>query len=240
MVKRRRLELYARRDERKTIKKTVYFSILSIILAILLFTFGVGTLAKFAEFLDVLLGKNQSSQTADKNAPIAPKLDDLPEATNSADLPVTGFSQGAIKVFIYKNSEKVGEAKVDGLQFEYKDLTLKEGDNEITAISVGENDRESPTSDAQKVTLDTKEPSLTVESPTEGQSFSGNNRIIVSGKTEKDVQVTANGFLANINSAEGKFEVAVPLKEGDNDIEVKATDPAGNTKSQKLRVHFSK
>ena len=87
--------------------------------------------------------------------------------------------------------------------------------------------------------MDTEAPELTVENPQENQSFSGNNRIKVSGKTDQDSQVYANGFLANINS-DGQFEIAIPVVEGDSQVEIRAIDEAGNVTVEKRNVHFSK
>ena len=87
--------------------------------------------------------------------------------------------------------------------------------------------------------MDTQSHTLTVENPQQNQSFSSNNRIKVSGKTDQDSQVYANGFLANINS-EGQFEILIPVAEGDSQVEIRAIDEAGNVTVEKRNIHFSK
>ena len=50
-------------------------------------------------------------------------------------------------------------------------------------------------------------------------------------------RILANGFLANVGS-DGKYEVTIALSEGENTIEVKAIDSAGNTSVAKIKVDF--
>lgn len=139
---------------------------------------------------------------------------------------------------LFLNDDVLGEATLDGSKFVYEDLDLKSGDNTISAIAkLGEN--ESEQSKTVTVVLDRDEPKLEIESPTEGQTFGLNNRATVSGTTDKDAQVYANGFLASVDF-EGKFEVLVPIPEGESTIEIKALDSAGNTKIEKRKVNFRK
>ncbi len=236
MVKRSRIQRLARRDERVIIKRIVFLSVVSLILAVFLFTFGIPLLGKLSDIANSIFRKNQT-QTSVREALRPPGLNTLPVATNSARLAVSGFADDETKVDIYLNDNKVGTASVSAGKFTFSDLSLREGDNVIWAKAINDSGGESESSDTQKVILDTKEPSLEVETPTDGQSFSQNNRIRVSGKTDKDAQVFANGFLASIDS-ENNFEVFVPLVEGENKLEIKAIDEAGNSKTQTLKVNF--
>lgn len=230
--------LLSRRDEKKRVKKTIYLGLASLALLGFLVFFGVPILGKFADFLDVVFGKKAADNSAlQAGALPPPQLDQLPEATNGASLKVTGFAQyGEIEVYL--NGDKAGLAKVDGGKFSYDDLKLKNGSNDVKVRLLAEG-KQSDFSVPTKVTLDTEDPSLAITSPTPDQNFSGVNRIQVSGTTEKDVQVYANGFLANVET-DGSYEVFVVLKEGDNDIEVKAVDSAGNSTTQKVKVKYSK
>ena len=135
--------------------------------------------------------------------------------------------------------QKVGETKVVNGKFQFENLTLSEGENEISAKSISQSGKESDFSASIKVILDKTPPKLDVESPSDGQSFSQDNRIKVIGKTDKDVQVYANGFLASVNN-EGNFEVFVPVSEGESSIEIKAVDEAGNAKTETRKVNFKK
>lgn len=232
-----RVQRLARKEERVLIKKIFTLSIFSIILIVFILTLGISFLGKFADLLSSVLG-GKDSQSSAQSSVDPPRLDQLSEATNSADFTVSGFARsGKVKIVI--NDEEVGEADVIDGKFSYENILLDDDLNEIKAKVVGENGKESDFSDVVEIVLDTKEPKLEVESPSGDQSFSGNNRIKVSGATEADSQVYANGFLASVNS-DGKFEVSIPLVEGENTIEIKAIDDAGNVKVEKRKVGFRK
>lgn len=239
MAKARRIEILGRREEKRRIRKTIYLFLVSAILLGILFTFGIPALGRFADFLDVIFGKKAAETSINNGSLQPPTLNKLPEATNSARIAVSGFAQEDDTVDFYLNSEKAGSTKADGGRFELSNLSLKDGSNEIKAKLNAGNGRESDFSQALHVILDTADPSLEVSNPTEGQAFTGVNRISVSGKTDSNAQVYANGFLANVGT-DGKFEVFIPLVEGDNTIEIKAVDTAGNTKIEKRKVHYSK
>lgn len=235
-----RLERLARREERTTLKQIVYLSVFSLILAFFLFRLGIPLLAKFADFLEIFLKKNgEESQLSNKSVLRPPKIDDLPAATNSAKLAISGLADESTSVVVYLDSEEIGKVEVKDGKFNYQDLFLKGGKNEIWAKSIATSGIESGLSTIKTVVLDLEEPRLEVESPFDGQSFAGNNRILVAGKADKDAQVYVNGFLANINP-EGKFEVSVPVSEGENIIEIKAFDDAGNVKIEKRKINFKK
>ena len=161
------------------------------------------------------------------------------QATNSANLTISGFSQDETKVVIYNDLQNVGEAEVESGKFQFENLKLKDGQNEISAKAISKSGKESDFSGSVKIILDKEPPKLEEDTPSEGQSFSQDNRIKVSGKTDKDAQVYANGFLASV-TAEGNFEVLVPVLEGETTIEIKATDDAGNTKVESRKVNFKK
>lgn len=139
---------------------------------------------------------------------------------------------------IYLNSINVGETEVVGGKFEFKNFRLKNGENKISLKAINQAGKASGFSQELTILLDKDEPDLKIESPQEDQTFSGNNKIKVSGETEKDAQVLANGFLANVDF-NGKFEVTIPLNEGENNIEVKAQDEAGNSKIVEIKVNFN-
>ena len=234
-----RLERLSQKEEGKVVKRIVYLSIFSIILAVFLITLGVPLLGKFADFLNVVFRKNEVSQVDSESVPLAPRLDTLPQETNSSTLTISGFAQNETTVTVFNKMQKVGETQVLNGKFQLENLSLAEGENEISAKAISQSGKESDFSVSIKVILDKTAPKLEVESPSDGQSFSQDNRIKVNGTTDKDVQVYANGFLASVNS-EGNFEVFVPVSEGESSVEIKAVDEAGNTKIETRKVNFKK
>ncbi len=233
-----RLERLARREEKAVIRRVVVLSLISLVLITLIFTLGTSALGKFSDIIFAVFQNKKDSQTSNKAAPPAPRINTFAQATNSARFKIDGFSEGKT-VQIYLNGNKTGEADVVDGAFKFEDINLKSGENTLAAKAVGDNGSESDLSPASKIVFSIKEPKLEVDSPKDGDSFSGNNRIKVTGQADATSQVYANGFLANIN-ADGHFEVFVPLVENDNNIEVKAIDDAGNTKIVTRKVSFHK
>ncbi len=233
-----RVQRLARREEGDVIKRIVILSILSVVIIVLIFTLGIPLLGNFADLLGKTLGSKGTAASSQSQISSPPVLDSLPTATNSATLAVSGFASGGDKVEIFLNSNKVGEADVTDGKFKYESVNLKSGDNEISAKAVSSAGKESDSSEVSKVTLNTTAPKLKVDNPTDGQSFSGVSKITVQGASDPNAEVLANGFLANVGS-DGKFEVSIPLSGGDNTVEVKAIDNAGNTTVVKIKVHLS-
>lgn len=238
MKKTSRVRILAEKEERATVKRIFYLSFLSVILAIFVFTLGIPLLGKFAEVLNTFLGKKEESKS-EKSIVRPPTFNPLPQATNSAKLIVSGFSDEETIIDIYLNSEKIDKTEVRDGKFIYEELFLKNGENKISAKAITKSGLESDFSQTETVIFDKEEPSLEIEKPQDGQSFSSNNRILVSGKTDADAQVYANGFLASVN-IEGKFEVFVPVAEGESTIEIKAIDEAGNLKVEKRKITYHK
>src|SRR3989304_414200 len=108
-----RIERLAKREEKAVIRRIFFLSSLSIILAIFLLTVGVSLLGKFTDLLGVVF-RGKDNQSSNTTSVLAPVFDDLPEATNSTQLAVSGFASNSESVEIYLDGEKVGEAQIDG------------------------------------------------------------------------------------------------------------------------------
>lgn len=230
-----RVQRLARREEKDIVKRIFLLSAISVVLIFILLTIGVSALGNLAELLDKVF--KADTQESQDNSLTVPILNNTSDVTNKELVTISGFSAGGDKVEIYLDGNLAGEAVVESGKFEHE-ITLKEGENSVNAKAVaGENI--SDFSQTITLTLDKKEPSLEITAPSNDQSFFGDNRIKVEGKTEGDAQVFVNGFLANVSAA-GEFDVMIPLSEGENEIEVKALDEAGNSKTEKIKVNFRK
>ncbi|MEK9147061.1 MAG: hypothetical protein AAB639_02590 [Patescibacteria group bacterium] len=230
-----RVERLARHEEQAVIKRVITLFIVTIALGIFMLTLGIPLLGKFADLLDVVFKNDDQENQA---VPLPPTLDELPVATNSSKLKVSGFAGEGEKVDIYVNDNKKASTNIADSRFEYENLTLVLGENKISVVAIS-NGREGDFSQTRTVTYDHEEPKLEIKTPTDGQAFYGDNRVRVEGTTDRDAQVFANGFLASIDF-EGKFEVFVPVGEGESQIEIKAVDLAGNTKTETRKVTFRK
>ena len=233
-----RVQRLARKEESAVIKRIFWLSVLSIVIVIVIFTIGIPLLGRFADLLDNIFGNN-SNTVSEGEAPLPPVVDTLPENTNQRTITVSGFSTNSSRVEIYNFGQLVNETNVNNSKFEFIDFRLSEGENKLSFKNFSADGKSSDFSQEIVIVFDNKPPDLEVENPTDGQIFLQNNKIKVNGKTENNAQVFANGFLANV-SADGNFEVSIPLVEGENKIEIKAQDDAGNTTIKELKVEFKK
>ncbi|MDP2585596.1 MAG: hypothetical protein Q8P29_01815 [Candidatus Levybacteria bacterium] len=227
----------SKRMEQKT-KKNLALSILGIILVVLLaFKFGVPFLVNFSLFLSGSQNKVETSiQGSSFIAP--PVLDSFPEATTSAEVIISGIASKKQTVNLYINSYLVDTAKSgDDGKFSFRQ-TIKPGENMIQAKSVV-NEKESDFSNTIITAFKNAPPSLSLNSPTNEQSFSKDQNIAnIRGTTDADVKVTINGFWA-ITDSNGNFSYNLPLQNGENGIRVEAIDVAGNQSVKEIKVTYS-
>lgn len=228
--------------EKKT-KKNLYLSLIGIVVVLfLLVKFGLPALINFSLFL--AQGKDQQlANTAAKNQKILlpPALVQNFTATNSATITVSGSAQAKEKVELFVNNSLVDimDTKDDGT-FLFDNVSLNSGNNTIIAKAKVDNKESSP-SNALSISFANKAPSLTVDNPSDGQTFSGGDQqnLTVKGKTDSsDIKVTVNGFWAIIG-ANGNYSYTLHLQGGDNQIKVIAQDQAGNQTEKDLTVHFN-
>lgn len=227
----------------KRTKKRLFLSIIGIIIILVVVVkFGIPALINFSLFLangkdQELAKKVQNSQTV----LFPPTLNQSFTATNSATISVTGNAapKQEIELFVNNSLFDTTKSKDDG-SFSFDKVTITSGGNTIKAKAKADN-KESDFSNSLSITYANKAPSLTVDSPSDGQTFSGGSQqdVTVKGKTDNsDIKVTVNGFWAIIDS-NGNYSYSLHLQNGDNQIKVIAQDQAGNQTEKDLTVHFN-
>lgn len=236
MSKRRsRLSLKTERRTRKTIILT---SLGILIIVILLFKFGVNLLVGFSVFLAGTKDQVSTNLNSSSNFIAAPVLNPLPNATNSANIIISGKSQSDKKIMLYINNDLKDTTQSDKTGIFSFSETLSSGDNLIEA-KTEQNNKSSDFSNSFVVSFKNSAPSLSINSPSDGQSFSKDqNSVNVNGKTDPGTTVTVNGFWAIIDG-NSNFSYNLPLQNGDNQIKVIATDQAGNNVEKDLKVTYS-
>lgn len=228
---------------RRLVKQTERNLLLVIIggavLILVFIFFGVKLLVNFSLFVEK---KNDVSANEQSNNEImvAPILDPIVSATNSASIDVTGIAGSGDYVTLYVNGKQLKKADIkDDNTFAFRDVDLDKGDNIIKAKAFNDDKKESKFSDSESVTYSNKQPSLSVDFPSDGETYhKDNNPLQVRGKTDKNVRVTINDFWAMVND-DGNYYYNLPLQNGDNQITVVATDDAGNKTTKSLKVSFS-
>ncbi len=224
----------------KKTRKTMFFSILGIIIVLfLLFKFGVSALINFSLFLSGRGGEsNLASNQSSINFIPSPVLNPIVSATNSAQIIITGISQKDRKIELFLNSKKVDEVDTtDNGEFRFEP-TLKKGANTVSVRAVYK-DKKSDASEKYSVEYKDTAPKLEVSTPSDGASFKKEDKSVeVKGQTDANVTVTVNGFFA-VTSENNSFSYVLQLRDGDNEVKIVAVDNAGNQTEKTLKVNYS-
>ena len=234
--------IYSRRftlEERKNKRKAFYLFITTILFIILLIYYGIPTLVKFLAFLSEFKISSQPLEIHDTTPPFPPTFEDIPSFTNKDKLEVKGHTEaGAIVRLLFNSSTEEIVADSNGL-FSYK-FSLKEGENQLSAIAVDSSGNESQSSKKEIIVYDKVPPKLEIINPHDNQNFFGERekQIIIEGQTEKDTKVRINSKWVVVNN-EGKFFYTYTLDTGRNSFEITAEDLAGNINRLDLILHYA-
>ena len=229
-----------RRYEEKKLKKRFVLAIFgSIAVLAFIIVFGLKLLVGFSLFVE----KFKGSGPAAKPTPtliLPPTLNPLPEATNSAAISISGSGQPGLTLILYLNGSEYQKLPVekDG-NFTVENIPVNEGNNLVSAkLSDGKGNL-SDLSNVISVNIELTAPSLTVSAPADGTTVNGDqNQVKVTGLVKDDsVSVTINGRLAVVSS-DGSFSYDLLLNKGNNVVEVKATDAAGNVTTVTRHVSY--
>lgn len=169
-----------------------------------------------------------------------PQIDSLPDATNSAEILIKGSAVNGKKVQLFLNGKKFKETNITAdNSFTFTNVRLEEGANTIKARTVLKDGKLSKYSDSITIHYLSDPPELSIDFPSDGQSFTKeNNPIRVSGRTSQSAKVTVNDFWAIVDD-DGNYHYSLLLKGGENYIKIRAVDKAGNTTEKEIKVTYS-
>lgn len=224
-------------EEKRNKRQALFFAFLTLVLVFIVIFFGIPSLIRMAIFLSTLKSSGQAVEVKDNVAPIAPKLEPLREATNSANIKIKGYSEAGTTLKIYQNNDEIKETIADeNGYFKFENIRLEIGKNQFDVKAIDTANNESKISKTDVVVFDNLAPRLEITEPTDkAEYFDEDKEILVAGETEENVQVNVNNFFALVDN-EGNFAKKIQLKEGVNDIQVVAIDKAGNITSKSLSV----
>lgn len=239
-MKRRSKTRLQRKREKESVKQAVKYLFLIFLVLFLMIRFGLPGLIKLAAFIGDLRSSSQPVEKEDQIAPRPPTLNPLPEATSSSEITLSGFAEAGTETQLYVRGITVADSVVNSEgEFEFFEIHLREGENEIYVVAKDDQGNVSDESISYTVTVDKEPPTLSLESPSEGDKFFDNdNPITVKGIAEEETEVRLNGRFIRTNS-DGSFETTLSLSEGDNQIEVTAIDDAGNQSKETKTVNYS-
>lgn len=223
---------------RRAGKQGATYLIIAAVIAIAMFIWGLPLVARLAGFLI----KSDATPAANlEMRPTPPIFSDVPEATFSATVDVSGFSQPGVDVILYLNSREVGRKLTsDSGTFEFNSITLAEGENEIYAYASTKHEVTSEKSKTYSITLDNTKPTVTLDSPHDGDVFRGQSQRITtfSGGVNEPGSRVYIGERMVIVQAEGKFSLPYQLIEGDQELQIRAVDSAGNESVTMIKLRW--
>ncbi len=229
-----------RREINTSYQRLVWTSLGTIVLILAFIFLGIPALVKFSALVgDIKSSSEPINKRGDDAILLPPRFETLPEATNSARITIHGFAQAGKSVEIFLNDDSKGEITVDNDgKFVFPNLSLKKGENKIRAYTI-EGQQKSDSSQIFFVTFDNAAPKLEITKPEDGNSFSGENKDIqVEGKTDPENSVTINDRWV-IVSQDGSFNAQYTLTDGENNLKIKAVNPAGNETIVERKFNYS-
>ncbi|MEK9143469.1 MAG: hypothetical protein AAB481_02490 [Patescibacteria group bacterium] len=229
-----------RHHEDRIFKKRLIWAIGgSVALVVFIFIFGLKLLVGFSLLVDNLHGASPAEKQS-QSLILPPILDPLPEATNSATLTISGKGDAGVKIVLYIDEEESITLPVESDGTFSITKKLAEGEHTVSAKAKNDKDAVSDLSNVMTVTIKRSKPELTVTNPDDGTRIVGeSNTLVVKGKTDSENTVTVNDRLAVVGS-DGSFSYTYSLTEGENNLHIVVTDPAGNQETADRRVSYSK
>ncbi len=208
----------------------------------LLILFGVKALIGFSLLVEKIKGNPTTTPTQQSQTFILPPtIDPPPVATNSAAIPVTGKGQSGLSVILYVNNSKFTQlpVKQDGT-FLISSVALTSGANTISAKLTDAKGNLSDLSNIVSVTYSNTPPKLVISDPADNTTVSGDpNTVTVNGMTDDNVTVTINDRVVVIKT-DDSFSYSYPLNEGDNILNIVATDASGNQTTVQRKITYHK
>lgn len=228
-----------RNTEEQVTRKTVFLGLLTVVLSVLILSYGLPVLIKFSVFLGE--GKSKKAdQTEEKILPpLAPRLIVPYEATNSSEIKISGFAEKLVKVELFKGEVSIGETMVtEEGEFVFNHIKLDEGNNDFNAVASTEEAGSGDGSKTITVVYDKVAPKLELTNPSEESLTVDSADFDIIGVTDLGSSVSINNRIASVDNS-GNFKLKWQLNMGKNDLEVISTDAAGNQTKKKISITYS-
>lgn len=234
---RRKLRSRLAEVERKKTSGLIFFSLI-IILAIgfIAVKFGLELLVKMAV---ILAPKSQPVFQEQKRLLPPPVINSTPNATNSAQISISGYASPVALVSLIVNGSLADSSEADSDGYFETKIQLDKGDNFVSVKYTDSSLNESRESQSITINRDDEPPMLIIESPSGGAILHGQDQktVEIKGKTEAETSLTINNRYASIQS-DGSFLSRIQLQEGENEITILAKDKAGNLTERKISLRW--
>jgi len=237
MAEFKRSRLKTKEDQEIT-KKTVFLGVFTLLVFVSLLIFGLPLLIK----LSIVLGEARVQKAKNIKEKVIPPPQPrlvLPfEATNSAQIKINGLSEKGISIELLKNDVALSKSQTnENGEFEFENVDLDVGGNQFTAIAISLDGVSSEPSKSIEIVLDTEAPIITMINPSEDKVTVDYADFDVAGKTDVSISVLVNGRVAMVDD-EGKFKIKLQLNAGKNNVEIVASDLAGNQTRKTIEIDY--
>jgi bacillopeptidase F len=223
---------------RKAGKQGVIYLVLAAILIVATIFWGLPAIAKIT---GLLIKTDKNPLVVDEQRPTPPIFSDIPEATYSGQVRIAGFAQPGLDVILFMNGSEYDRKLVsESGTFNFEKVVLTEGDNTSYAYTSTQKDLRSEQSKTYVIVLDSTKPTVTLDSPKEGEVFRGQGQRITSfsGNVSELGSKVFIGERMVIVSSDGKFTLPYQLVEGDQEIQIRAMDKAGNENQSSIKLRW--
>lgn len=223
---------------RKAGKQGITYLILAILLIIVTIAWGLPAVAKIT---GILIKTDTNPIEITEERPTPPIFSDIPEATYSAKVRIAGYAQPGLEVILYMNGAEYERQLIsESGTFNFDKVPLTEGPNDAYAYTTTAHDLRSEQSKTYTITVDSTLPVVTIESPRDGDVFRGQSQRItniVGSVSELGSKVYIGDRMLIVQS-DGKFNLTYQLIEGDQELQIKAIDKAGNENLSTLKLRW--
>lgn len=223
---------------RKAGKQGAIYLLLALGLILVTIFWGLPALARLT---GLLIKTDKTSTVADEQRPTPPIFSDIPEATYSAQVRIAGYAQPGLDVILFLNGAEYDRKLVsESGTFSFDKVNLSEGDNAAYAYTATTKDLRSEQSKNYMIVVDTTDPTVTIDSPKPGQVFRGQSERITNivGSVNELGSKVYVGERMVILSSDGKFSLTYQLVEGDQELQIRAIDKAGNEGDSTLKLRW--
>jgi len=184
---------------------------------------------------------NSGSNVEVKKTVIAPSLQNPPTITNKDKISITGITSGNVSVELYINESSYGKLTSDNDgKFEFQDVQILKGKNNLYLIAKNKEGIESPKSKIYELDFDDQKPSIKQLNISNGQEIKNlNKNILIQGEISEPSNIEINGKKV-FKVTDNKFEYLLGVEEGNVEIKIKITDKAGNEFLETLVIKYKK
>jgi len=231
----------AKKESQRIMKQSLLLFVITGFFVVAIVIWGIPAIIRMASFLGELGSSNDPITSGDTIPPYTPQLSIPYEATSSSKIDIKGYGEADSTVKLFNGAEEITSVQVsDSSEFTFESIQLSPGSNEFSVISVDTSRNESTPSEVITVLFDNQAPIITLDKPADGDSFytEVERMVTFSGTVDEDSQIYVAERITFANS-DGEFNQKVRLEPGENTIEVRAVDLAGNVTTETVTLNYS-